>query len=128
MHDPVDGGFWNTVTDMAAESGRTEDISFTPEGIDRVITRLEDLKAFQLEKIKDDCVQIDMITYPADAVSYNAVSNIKSWKGRSDEFTDRYIDRVDKLIENLRQAKADYAKQEGSIGGDIAAIGKELGA
>ncbi|MGH3434568.1 MAG: hypothetical protein ACRDQB_17210 [Thermocrispum sp.] len=125
-HPGVGGGFWDAVQDMAAKSGRTEDISFNPEGIDRVITRLEDLKKYKLEKIKADMGSLEDIKEPQDPVSYNAVSDIKSFKANSDEFTDRYIDRVDKLIENLLKAKLDYLAQEEGIGGSAAMIGKEL--
>lgn len=122
------GGWWGAIGDMAEKSGRVEDIAFDAEGIDRVITRLQDFKTDYLEKIKQDMSRLDNIQRPEDWVSYNVANDVQSWKTNSDDFTNRYIDRVDKLIDNLEAAKKQYLAQEEGIGGSVAGITKELDA
>lgn len=121
-------GWWSAIGDMAEKSGRVEDIAFDAEGIDRVITRLQDFKIDYLKKIQRDMQGLDSIQHPEDWVSYNVVNDVQSWKTSSDEFTDRYIDRVDKLIDKLQAAKKRYLAQEQGIGGSVAGIAKELDA
>lgn len=122
------GGWWGAIGEAAEKSGRVEDIAFDAEGIDRVITRLKNFKVDYLKKIQRDMRELEDIRRPEDWVSYNVVSDVQSWKTNSDAFTDRYIDRVDKLIDKLEATKKQYLAQEEGIGGSVAGIAKELDA
>lgn len=102
---------------MAAKrAGKEEDIAFTAEGVDRAIERIQDVIDLKVRKARRDTSRALELKDPADWASQAYVSDINSFQKSYDEWSERYVKRLQKLVQKLEKVKKDYMEREDEVG------------